>query len=745
MTSNSGIARVVFDLPFSKSFDYLADPELLKKIRVGSRVLAPFGTGSRTGFVIEITNKSSFKKLKYIKKLMDEDPAFTPELIKLAKWVSTYYMCSLGKVLKTMIPASVQKDFSKTGTVKMVQLSRVPDENSLQELGRKAPVQKKLLMFLNKGSIDLKKQYSFQDLIDNTGAGRSSITALEEKGWISIIEKKKESSIFKRVINSEKEMHVLTDEQNSAVKMINEEISSRNFSVLLLHGVTGSGKTEVYLQAVDYALKMGRNALLLVPEISLTPQMVSRVCERFGKKVALLHSKLTASERKSEWDRIKKGKAQVVIGVRSAVFAPLRNLGLIVVDEEQSRSYKQEESPRYHARDVAILRGKQAECPVVLGTATPAMETYYNMMQQKYKLIQIRNRVENRRLPDVHIVDMREEAQWQKGDRLFSRRLLNEIGARLEKKEQIILFLNRRGFAPFVSCSSCNHIVGCKDCNLTLTYHKPEHKCRCHTCGYQIDVPVICPECGKKTLNFIGTGTQRVEERIKKIFPSIRIGRMDTDAMQRKGSHEEIFSQFFEGQLDVLVGTQMIAKGLDVPRVTLVGVLQADVALSLPDFRSSEVTFQLLTQVSGRAGRGDKPGQVIIQTHTPEHPAVSLAAKQDYEAFYNYEIKLREELRYPPVNSFIDFRFRGKDLTILSRYASRFRKWLSPVPDGISFFGPFPAPVSKKKGMFELQIIFSTTKRGFFQKWLEKKMITFSEKNKKGFNYMINIDPVSMM
>ncbi|MDP8218512.1 MAG: primosomal protein N' [Candidatus Theseobacter exili] len=743
---NHSVARVSFDIPIYRLFDYKMPLEISKNIRIGHRVLVPFGRSTRIGIVLEIAKKSSFGQLKTIISILDPEPVFSNELLYLSKWISSYYFCPEGKVLKVMLPPAVRQNTNETGNIQALLPKGNISGQDIASIQKKAPKQWRLLSALNAHAAKQKEPVPIQEIVKEAGVDRSCVKALEKKGLISIIALKKKSRLFQDTDEYAQVIpHKLTEEQKKAVSVIHNKIEDNKFSVLLLHGITGSGKTEVYLRAIERVLSLGKDALLLVPEISLTPQTISWVYSRFGSLVAIFHSRLSAGERRLEWERVRKGEARIVVGVRSAVFAPLKKLGLIVVDEEQSRAFKQEDAPRYNARDVAIVRGRKCAALVLLGTATPSLETYYNAMNKKYDLLKLTRRIEGSSLPKVHIVDMREEAQWQKGDILFSRRLMNALEQRLRKKEQTILFLNRRGFSPFVTCRKCGYAFGCTECNLTLTYHKKENKCRCHTCGYQLTVPRRCPDCGNSKLSFLGTGTQRVEERIKKLFPGIRSRRMDTDAMNRKDSHKEVLNSFAKGELDVLIGTQMIAKGLDFPQVTLVGVLQADVSLNLPDFRSGEVTFQLLTQVAGRAGRGFSEGEVIIQTHTPKHPAILLAAKQDYEAFYKYEIKLRRELNYPPNSSFIDLRFRGKNENNVASYASRFKSTLSPVPENISFFGPYPAPISRKKGMYEIQIVFSTNKRVLFQKWLKEKLVRFETKRIPGVSVAIDVDPVSMM
>jgi len=502
--------------------------------------------------------------------------------------------------------------------------------------------------------------------------------------------------------------HAPTSEQQRALRPIIESVEKREHAVFLLHGVTGSGKTEVYLQAIERVLELGRTSIVLVPEIALTPQTIERFQGRFGSsRVAYLHSGMLESRRLQEWRRIQSGHARVVVGARSAVFAPVQSLGLIVVDEEHEPSYKQEDAPRYHARDAAIERARTTQTPVVLGSATPSIESYHLAESGRYRLLEMKERIDGVPMPAVEIVDMREELGLRGRGLIFSRKLEEAVHKTLSQKEQAILFLNRRGFSTFVQCRKCGHTMRCASCQVTLTYHIETKKLLCHYCNGSIDLPKICPKCRSEYVRFQGIGTQKVESELARRFPQARIARMDTDATKVRGSHEKILSAFRKGELDVLVGTQMVAKGLDYPRVTLVGVISADTALNLPDFRSAERTFNLLTQVAGRAGRSRLPGRVIVQTYTPHHYGIQAAARHDYASFYKQEIPIRRELNLPPFTRIVELVARSpkesRALEFAQQVAAEMRRSLAGLPAQV--LGPAPAPIPRLRRQYRWQIL----------------------------------------
>lgn len=505
-----------------------------------------------------------------------------------------------------------------------------------------------------------------------------------------------------------------TDQQEGALKPILKSLSEHKHDVYLLHGITSSGKTEVYLQSIELALKLDMSAIVLVPEISLTPQAVERFESRYGGLVAVLHSKLLESERLMEWKRVKEGKARIVIGARSAIFAPVKNLGLIVVDEEHETTYKQKDAPRYNAVDVAIMRAKLTNAIVILGSATPSLESYYNAITKKYKLLKLTERIKKRGLPKVEIIDMRQELIDTKEARILSRALESAIAEILSRGGQVMLFLNRRGFSTFINCKRCGYVVRCKYCNVTLTYHFDTKRLNCHYCNYQVSPPEICPKCKTEYIRYFGIGTQKVESEVARLFPHASIGRMDTDATAKRGSHKQILTDFKKGKINILVGTQMIAKGHDFPKVMLVGVISADTALNLPDFRASERTFNLLTQVAGRAGRGVEPGRVIIQTYTPSHYAIEKSITHDYEGFFDKEIIFRRELRYPPFVHVVEINLRGRNEERVIKISHELAETLSAISEReplradqepIEVVGPAPAFISKMRGQFRWSIL----------------------------------------
>lgn len=498
-----------------------------------------------------------------------------------------------------------------------------------------------------------------------------------------------------------------SEEQDAALKPILGSLSGRKNDVYLLHGITGSGKTEIYLQAIEEVLRLGRSAIVLVPEISLTPQAVERFKSRYGAIVAVLHSRLLESERFLEWKKLKDGSAKIAVGARSAIFAPVKDLGLIVVDEEHETSYKQDDAPRYNARDVAIMRAKLSDATVILGSATPSIESYYKAVSGEYKLLRLTERIEKRKLPKVEVIDMRQEMLDTKEMRIFSRVLEHAIAETLNRRGQIMLFLNRRGFSTFINCKHCGYVVKCKYCNVSLTYHFDTKKLSCHYCNYQVSPPGACPKCKSENIRYFGVGTQKVESEAARLFPHANIGRMDTDATAKRGSHKQILTDFMKHKIDILIGTQMIAKGHDFPKVMLVGVVSADTALNLPDFRAGERTFNLLTQVAGRAGRGADTGKVVVQTYSPTHYAIEKSITHDYVGFYDEEIKFRRELNYPPFTHIVEIKMRGRNEERVIKTVHDLAGDLNAAVNGkaIEIVGPAPEFISKVKGQFRWNIL----------------------------------------
>lgn len=536
----------------------------------------------------------------------------------------------------------------------------------------------------------------------------------------------------------------LTGEQGVALKPVLKSLSDGANDIYLLHGITGSGKTEVYLQAIESALALGKSAIVLVPEISLTPQAVERFKSRFGETVAVLHSRLLESEKFAEWKKLKEGSARIAVGARSAIFAPVQKLGLIVVDEEHETSYKQDDAPRYNARDVAIERARISGAIVILGSATPSIESYYNAVSGKYKLLKLTERIERRKLPGVEIIDMRQEMLDTKEIRVFSRPLEHAISETLKRAGQVMLFLNRRGFSTFINCKKCGYVVKCKYCNVSMTYHFDTRKLNCHYCNYQVSPPEACPKCKSGNIKYFGIGTQKIESEAARIFPAARIARMDTDATLKRGSHRQILGDFKKHKVDILIGTQMIAKGHDFPKVMLVGVISADTALNLPDFRAGERTFNLLTQVAGRAGRGAETGKVIVQTYSPSHYAVGKSIKHDYVGFFNEEIKFRKELKYPPFTHIVEIKLRGRDEDKVAKVSHDLAADLSAVLSGgdIELVGPAPEFISKIKGQFRWNMLLKGDDPRLICLLIDEALSKL--KSKSGLIITIDVDPVGL-
>ena len=535
-----------------------------------------------------------------------------------------------------------------------------------------------------------------------------------------------------------------TSEQKQALNLILNSIEHNQFNVFLLFGIAASGKTEIYLQAIGRAVKEGKSAIMLVPEISLTPQTVEHFKSRFGKKVAVFHSRLSAGERLRQWQKIKQGRATIVVGARSAVFSPVKRLGIIIVDEEHENSYKQDDSPRYHARDVAIARAKISQAVVILGSATPSLESYYKAKKGVYKLVRLSRRIEDRMAPSTQIVDMRKEIKPKGKTQIFSHLLEESINARLARNEAMILFLNRRGFSTFVNCKNCGYVLRCKFCRIPLTYHFHKDSLICHYCGYQQKTDKICPQCKSGYLSYFGIGTQKIESEVARIFPQAGASRMDTDSVRLKGSHQKILGEFKEGKINILIGTQMIAKGLHIPRVTLVGVVSADSTLNLPDFRASERTFQLLMQVAGRAGRGGKKGEVIIQTYSPDNYSIRAASEHDFEGFYNREITSRKELGFPPYCHLVNLIFRGKSEQQVVKQAKALAKILKKSkPKGIKVVGPASLPLPKLRGKFRWHIIIKGKEVGLINKFLHQGLKRV--RTARGVIFKVDVDPISML
>lgn len=681
-------------IEIDRPFTYKVKEELLDIIEVGHRVKVPFGVKNKPteAFVLGLKCEGieNVKKIKYISSILDDIPILTRDDLRLIDFLRENYLCKYIDAIRTIIPSGLSKGIkNKKKTV-------IVFNKELDGMFKDKDNYVKIVNLIKEKDGELTKS----EIINDYSLSSYSLNKLIENGYLLT----EDRVVYRYNTRSyiEESKNVLNDEQKNAFnKILNSD--KKGF---LLKGVTGSGKTEVYMNLVGETLKEGKSAIVLVPEISLTPQMIERFKGRFGKNVALFHSKLSQGERFDEWYRIKKGEARLVVGARSAIFLPLDNLGIIIIDEEHENTYKSEQNPKYLTKEVAKFLSEIKGCKYILGSATPSIETYYEALNGKLELVEIKNRVSNRPLPQMEIVDMREELK-SRNLSLLSRSLYNEMKETLERKEQIILFLNRRGFSSFVSCRSCGYVFKCPECDLSMTYHKNGYLI-CHYCGRAQREQKVCPECGSKYVKFFGAGTQRVEEEVKKYFPKARVMRMDVDTTRNKDSHENIYNAFKSGEGDILIGTQMVSKGLDFKNVTLVGVLAADISLNIPDYRSSERTYQIITQVAGRAGRGEKKGKVVIQTYTPNSLSLQYAIENNYNDLYNEEIKVRKIMNYPPFSTIFLINSISKDERKLKEFMNKVGESLRKLLDSrenIQILGPVPCIITKLKDNYRWQII----------------------------------------
>jgi primosomal protein N' (replication factor Y) len=701
--------RVIIDRGIRRELDYSVPDTLADRIAIGSRVRVPFREKSALATVLATLDQSDAKGIRPIEALVGEAPALSPSLLELAHWMSAYYCCPLEAVMRSLLPQVIRRAEISWKKQLVVQPLAKIDNAEIEKLQRRAPRQAELLEAIAR----LEKPIPAAELLRKTSLDNQTLRALAKRGLIELREEAIErdphaDEQFVASTNLE-----LNPEQAQALKKITDALAiPEKAKPILLHGVTGSGKTEIYLQAIRAALDRGRSAIVLVPEISLTPQTVEHFKSRFAEMheaVAVLHSHLSQGERHDEWHKIHSGRARIVIGARSAVFAPLKDLSLIIVDEEHETTYKQEEAPRYHARDVAVVRAKLEKCAVVLGSATPSLESYHNATTGKYDLVALTQRVDERQMPMMRIVDLRQERRKEKIAPILSEKLSQAIAKRLEKREQTILFLNRRGFSTSLLCSNCGQARNCPNCSVALTFHRHPSvagRLSCHLCGHTAAVPKKCPECGKDALVYAGFGTEKVESTVSQFFPKATVRRMDADSMTRKDAYRETLRNFRAGKIDILVGTQMIAKGLDFPNVTLVGIINADLALHLPDFRAGERTFQLLTQVAGRAGRGETPGEVFVQTYTPFSPSIQFARHHDFAGYFQQELEFRERCDFPPFK-------HAMLITVRSEHEGRaklsaetlVRRLKEALPAEFTLSDTTPAPLEKLQGQFRFHIL----------------------------------------
>lgn len=802
------IVQVIVDVPAMQTnqpYTYVVPPGLANVIQLGMRVVVPFGKGNRLiqGFIVGVEQETDLKisELKEIVSNIDLQPVLSIELLALSDWLAKQSYTFRINVLQAMLPSVMRAKYKKYVRIideitdstitalfagrdniefnteslttneigKLTQLVRAGSLEIQYEVNNQAKVktrlgierilsfeqleearfgltksahkQSKLISYLQ--SLEDHQVVTKDEMFNVLQVSEAVINTGEQKGWL----RKVPVEIYRNPLSKQKIKSstplALQPSQANALATINS--ATGYAQTFLLEGVTGSGKTEVYLQAMQHVLNQGKTALMLVPEIALTPQMMARVRARFGTDVAVLHSGLSNGERFDEWRRIEKGEAHVVVGARSAVFAPLENIGLIIMDEEHETTYKQDENPRYHARDVASWRSQYYQAPLVLGSATPSLESRARAQKGVYQLLTMPERINDNPLPHVEIVDMREELK--KGpETTFSETLLAALKLRLERGEQSVLMLNRRGFSSFVMCRDCGFVLECPNCDIGLTLHMDTKSMKCHYCGHEEAIPNICPSCQSKAIRYYGTGTQKVEQELKEILPEARIIRMDLDTTRKKGAHEKMLAQFGKLEADILLGTQMIAKGLDFPKVSLVGVLNADTSLGLPDFHAAERTFQLLTQVAGRAGRADIPGEVFIQTYNPEHYAIQLAKNHDYEKFYAQEMQLRHLAKYPPY--YFTIKLQGSDLDerTAAQKMSQIGRWLKKrLPSDTIFLGPTPRSIARLKQRYYYQIVIKYRQRNTLDAVLNELLERAQGGGRNDFQLTIDREPISFM
>ena len=797
---------VSLPVPLARSFTYSLPETLRHRAVPGCRIIVPFGSRKLTGMILKAHNQPPEMETREALRLLDEEPVLDAKLLALGRWVAEYYCAPLGEVLRGMAPLAGEVRQSKfwaltdqghdvvrqlligeTGNDPAVELLRALEQRPLSEttLERKCAAARKLLKTLERKGLLVQEQSiagrdplrapairmraefngrheqlkltrvqreliaylelhpGSHNLVDLSVAVKGASGAARALARRNLIELKPEPLAIDAAWAQPR--HALHPAQQAAVDAIRGVLAERRFQTFLLHGVTGSGKTEVYLNAIEAALAAGRGVLMLVPEIGLTPAMAGQFHARFGDRVAILHSAFNDSERAAQWRRLRTGEAMVAVGTRSAVFAPVKNLGLIVVDEEHDGSYKQEETPRYNGRDVAILRGREERACVVLGSATPSLESRYNVERGKSRLLELPERVGERPMPRVELIDMREEFLDTRVNALFSRRLVEAVQAKIEAGEQVMLLMNRRGFSSAVACRSCGERIQCVNCAVPMTWHKRDNRLLCHYCNYAARVPARCPKCDSEHIHFLGSGSERVEEELHRHFSAARIARLDRDTVTGKHKYEEILSGFREGNFDILVGTQMIAKGHDIPNVTLVGVVNADIGLGVPDFRAAERTFQLLTQVAGRAGRHLLPGTVLVQTYNPDHYSIRCAAEQDFAKFYKKDLEFRRLMRYPPFSALANVLVRAEKQEDALRMSGVLAELLKEPGQGLKALGPAEAPVPRLKNEFRYQMLIKARSRPDLNTTLQRLQQHALDEKWPATALVVDVDPLNLL
>ena len=786
-------------------FTYQIPEKFQDFLQIGMRVVVEFGNGNRKiqGFVTGLTDEYSGEhQLKSVIDVLDLNPVLSDEAMAMADWLTQRTFAFKIRCLQVMLPnamrASYRKTLKLTGEITDSNLATLFDHQSEVEfnpqkltssqlnqieklrkanqieivyhvddraksklvwafkaqmtveelrtakktLRKNAAKQKRLLDFL---ITNHEQEFVQSDVTRENNFTANDLKVAAEKGWITRYQIEKYRNPYQIDQVQPSTPKKLTAEQAQATNAVDQAIDEKQAATFLLEGVTGSGKTEVYLQIIQHALAQGKSALMLVPEISLTPQIVRQFKARFGDQVALLHSALSDGERYDEWRRIEKGDAQVVVGARSAIFAPIKNLGVIIMDEEHETSYKQEDMPRYHARDVAQWRGQYHHCPVVLGSATPSLESRARAQKGVYQWLRLTKRINGKDLPHVQLVDMRQAGRYAPTTDI-SQELATEIQKKLALNEQVVLMLNRRGYSSFLMCRECGEVIKCPNCDISLTYHKDTNSLKCHYCGHEEPVPQVCPNCHSKAVRYFGTGTQRVEKELTELFPTARILRMDVDTTRRKGAHERILDEFGKHHADILLGTQMIAKGLDFPNVTLVGVLNADTSLGLPDFRASERTFQLLTQVSGRAGRAEKEGNVLIQTYNPDHYAIQYAQRQDYEHFFGKEMQVRHQGGYPPYYYTIQITASARTEADAAQKMFQIRgEIVNYLSQNAVILGPTPQSIMRINNRYYYQLVIKYKNEPQLENYLQNLLLTSQKEERNGLQIVIDRDPMNFI
>ena len=742
------IAEVIINRTAKKlnrTFDYKIPEDLKDLIFIGSKVLVPFGNGGKLeeAFVIGIKPKSAYE----VKEIAKVENSLNDNQIELARWMAKKYFCNISDCINLMVTPGTKSKEKKVQDKKInvVHLKKDIKEIKFEiENGKiKSEKQQQILKIVIEN-----KEITIPEIEILTGYSRGIVNTLIKNGYLELAEKKIQRDPLKFKEVEQTDFLKLTEEQEVASEKIKEKMEADEYKKFLLYGITGSGKTEIYLQLIQDAIKNEKTAIVLVPEISLTPQMLDRFISRFGKEtIAVLHSKLSIGERHDEWERIKENKAKIVIGARSAIFAPVKDLGIIIIDEEHDSSYKSEASPKYDAKEVAKKIAKQENVSLVLGSATPDLRTFYNAKEtEKITLLELTKRANNSNLPKVEIVDLKQELA--NGNRsMLSFGLYQAIEQNLKDKLQTILFLNRRGYSTFIMCRNCGYTVKCKNCNISMTYHSYENKLKCHYCGYEEKVVTKCPECGSDKIRYFGTGTQKLEQEILKQFPQAKTIRMDVDTVTKKNSHEQILNKFKNDGIDILIGTQMVVKGHHFPKVTLVGVIAADSSLNIDDYRATERTFQILTQVAGRAGRENLPGKVIIQTYNPENFSIQDAQKQNYQEFYETEIALRKQLKYPPFCDIIIIGFNSLNEAEIKKVSNKAYEYLIKNLNNEEFktFKPMPSPIDKIQNRFRWRIIIKGNMNEQANGVLNDLLREIYSENYKNTKVSVDVNPNSMV